>query len=65
MKSTPLKQMVPKRCIFSLAESKQTLSFPIIRWRHVGCQLVQTCRLSSNKFYFYKNIRDEIDREYP
>ena len=29
MKSTPLKQMVPKRCMPSLAQPKQTLSFPI------------------------------------
>ena len=29
MKSTPLKKMVPKRCMPSLAQSKQTLSFPI------------------------------------
>ena len=63
MKSTPLKRMVPKRCMPSLAQPKQTLSFPIPSWWHVGCQSAKSCRLLSNSIKIYvmryiKNIHN-------
>ena len=53
MKSTPLKQMVAKRCMPSLVQLKQTLSFPI-PVEHVGCNRPKAVGFKVFSFAFIK-----------